>query len=65
MEKERISSSSKAKTITLSILNELMTGEVTRQVGVRLNVYQSLLVKQDAVGRSHLPLSGADWYLAS
>ncbi len=28
----------------------------------RLNVYQALLVKQDAAGRSGLPLTRADWY---
>jgi cyclopropane-fatty-acyl-phospholipid synthase len=28
----------------------------------RLNVYQTLLVKPDAAGASHLPLSRADWY---
>ncbi len=28
----------------------------------RLNVYQSLLVKQDAQGRSGLPLTRSDWY---
>jgi cyclopropane-fatty-acyl-phospholipid synthase len=27
-----------------------------------INVYQSLLVKQDNHGRSHLPLTRADWY---
>ncbi len=28
----------------------------------RLNLYQSLLVKRDAAGRSHLPLTREDWY---
>ncbi len=30
----------------------------------RLNVYQSLLVRQDEAGRSGLPLTRADWYRA-
>ncbi len=28
----------------------------------RLNVYQALLVKPDAEGQSHLPLTRVDWY---
>lgn len=50
---------------TYRVWRLFMSGSAYGFSAGRLNVYQSLLVKQDAKGRSHLPLSRADWYLES
>jgi len=48
---------------TYRVWRLFMSGSAHGFTRGRLNVYQTLLVKPDAGGRSNLPLSRADWYV--
>jgi len=47
---------------TYRVWRLFMSGSAHGFTRGRLNVYQALLVKPDAQGRSGLPLTRADWY---
>ncbi len=48
---------------TYRVWRLFMAGSVQGFGSQRLNLYQTLLVRPDAQGRTSLPLSRADWYL--
>lgn len=49
---------------TYRVWRLFMSGSAHGFARGRLNVYQTLLIKPDAQGRSGLPLTRADWYVA-